>query len=79
MFFNTNKLVVRVDGWLGGWMMIKSAPFKIQAICADSKYGVKKVSTVVKSKVKSKLNSKSLNFKSDFPGGRQLNPPRGAN
>ena len=41
MFFNTNKLVVRVDGWLSGWMMIKSAPRKIQAIRADSKYGVK--------------------------------------
>ena len=30
------------------------------------------MSAVVRSKVKSKLNSKSLNFKSDFPGGKQL-------
>ena len=57
MFYNTNNLVVRVDGWLGGWMMNKSTPRKIQALCADSKYGVK-MSTVVRSKVESKLNSK---------------------
>ena len=52
MFFNTNKLVVRVYGWLGGWMMIKSAPRKIQAICADSKYGVKNCLLLLDQKLK---------------------------
>ena len=52
MFFNTNKLVVRVDGWLGGWMMIKSVPRKIQAIRADSKYGVKNCLLLLDPKLK---------------------------
>ena len=38
----------------------------------NNKYGLKKLPTDVRSKIKSQLNSKIVNFISDFHGGQQL-------